>query len=92
MTPRQREVLESRGYDAEDLAGMPRRVVSRHIGGELGPQDAHRSRGLRPPADQAASSVPGADADRFAGRPPILERQERERREREERRGRRRRR
>ena len=35
MTPRQREVLEKRGYEAEDLAGMPRRVASRHIGGEL---------------------------------------------------------
>lgn len=48
MTPRQREVLTERGYQAEDLAGMSRRVASRHIGGELGPEDAHHSRGLVP--------------------------------------------
>lgn len=55
MTPRQREVLAERGYKAEDLAGMPRRVASRHIGGELGPEDAHQSRGQRPPADGSAA-------------------------------------
>ena len=61
MTPRQRAVLEKRGYQAEDLAGMPQRVASRHIGGELSPEDAYRSRGQQPPTNSAMEASDGRD-------------------------------
>lgn len=78
MTPRQREVLAERGYRAEDLAGMPRRVASRHIGGELGPEDAHQSRGQRP-AEPSATA--GHSQGQDPAKPALAEQQERQRRE-----------
>ena len=84
MTPRQREVLTERGYRTEDLAGMPRRVASRHIGGELGPEDAHQSRGQRP-AEAAAAA--GHAQVQEPVKPALAEQQDRQRRE-QQRRGR----
>ena len=56
---------------------MPQRVASRHIGGELSPQDAYRSRGQQPPTNSAMEASDGRDQRS----PPVVERQERERRQ-----------